>query len=380
MNNPATVKVSLSSSLEPPETTAALLATPNGHQRHTHKPHWDAWIKAQTALAESPETKLQTRAERINACCCAPMLLLTGKGKLVSSPGFCRDRLCPTCQQRRARDVAAKVGSLTVRMNSPRFLTLTLKSVDRPLFLTIAALAASFRVLRETTEWRRHVSGGVYVIEITRNAETECWHAHLHVIFDGQFWNQRDISRVWLRVTGDSPICDVRAIFDRKAAANYVAKYVSKPTDQANWPPSALREFAADMHGRRMLHTFGACYAEDVEDAHPEEQCIQAEPLVSANKVVHAARRGCAYARYAVELLSRCGGWLRDAIGPAAYPRTTAAAAPSDWEHERLVYCLRAIGRAEPDDKPARSTHWDDAAATERAYARRQLTWTWVPT
>ena len=321
--------VSLSTSLEPPETTAALLTTPNGHQRVAHRTHWDAWVKVQTALGEASDDRLQTRAERINACCCAPMLLLTSKGRVVSSPGFCRDRMCPTCQQRRARDVSAKVGDLTIRMNSPRFLTLTLKAVDRPLFLTIAALTASFRVLRETTEWNRHVRGGVYVIEVTRNAETGCWHAHLHIIFDGEFWHQRDISRVWLSVTGDSPICDVRAIFDRKAAANYVAKYVSKPTDQANWPPPALREFAVDMHGRRMIHTFGECYALDVEAAHPEEQCIKAEPLVSANKVVHAAKAGCAYGRYAIELMSRCGGWIRDAIGTAAFPRTTAAAAPS---------------------------------------------------
>ncbi len=184
---------------------------------------------------------------------------------------------------------------------------------------------------------------------------------------------------MWLRVTGDSPVCDVRAVFDRRAVANYLAKYVAKPTDQFEWPPSAIREFAADMHGRRMLHTFGACYAEDVENAHPEEQCIRAEPLVSANKVVHAARAGCGYARYAVELMSRCGGWVRDALGTAAFPKTTAAAAPADWEHARLVDCLRQISTWDANTTPLTTTHWDKAAATERAYARRQLTWAWIP-
>ncbi len=252
-------------------------------------------------------------------------------------------------------------------------LTLTLKHVDRPLFLTLAALAASFRELRKTTEWRRHVAGGVYVIEVTRNTQTKTWHAHVHVIFDGEFWAQRDIVKVWRRVTGDSEIVDVRAVHSRSSAANYVAKYVAKPTDQANWPAAALCEFADALHGKRMLHTFGACYAEQVEPETPGTKSEPAEPLLSANRLVWAANRGHAYARTAVELLNRCNGWLRNALGPAATPARIVRVPLEPWENERLLICLRAVATDDANAEPPAKTHWETHAAAEHAHARRQL-------
>jgi len=366
--------VSSSSSLEPPETTESLLSSPNSHQRHVHRDNWDGWLAAQTALNESTNDALTKRARRINACCCAPLYVQTETGKLTVAPGFCRDRMCPTCQHTRSREVAARVTALCHRMNSPRMLTLTLKHVDRPLFLTIAAVSASFRELRKTTEWKRHVLGGVYVFEVTRNAETQMWHAHVHVIFDGNFWHQRDISKVWKRVTGDSKIVDVRAVHSRAAAANYVAKYVSKPTNQAAWTNAELCEFADALHGKRMLHTFGACYAEEVEPPTPGTKSVPAEPLLSANRLVWAANRGHAYARTAVELLNRCNGWLRNVLGAAFKPAGAVRVPLEPWEHERLLTCLRTVATDAADAPPTIHTRWEIADAREHAHARRQLT------
>lgn len=368
-----------SASLDSPETTAPLLAAATIPQLGCHSEYCSEWLRVQQALASSSEPRLRKRAERINGCCVAPMLLLTAKGKLAASPGYCRDRMCPTCQQRRARVVAARCSSLTVGMDSPRFLTLTLKAMDRPLFLTIAALTASFRVLRDSTEWRRHVSGGVYVIEVTRNDSTKLWHAHIHVIFDGRFWAQRDISRVWLRVTGDSPVVDVRAVHSRTSAANYVAKYVAKPTGSVTWPANALCEYADAMHGRRMVHTFGASYAEEVEPANAGEQKVTAEPLCTANRLIHLGYKNDAYAKYAIELLSRCSYHVRSTLGIKAPLRSTGLPPLNEVEHDRLVHCLRWCRGMMPNDDIAQCCHWDRSDSTAITIAPAQLVICWTP-
>ena len=337
-------------------------------------------MRVQACLSAADDDTLQTRAERISRCGMAPMFVATPEGKLSTAPGLCRDRMCPTCQQRRARSTAAKVSALTATMDSPRFMTFTLRHAERPLFLTIAALSASFRVLRATKEWRRHVEGGVYAVEITRNAETGLWHAHVHVICSGTFWAQADMSRVWLRVTGDSKIVDVRAVHSRSAAANYIAKYVAKPSDAAHWPPAAVCEYADAMHGKRLIHTFGKSYAVEVDDESPDVQKRVVEPLCTANHVLHAARKGDAYGLLARELISRAGGFAAKLVDPCNTPKTSVPVPLQDWEWVRLITCLRELGSRATRDECPQYTHWDLLAKRELAAARRQLTlWTTPP-
>jgi hypothetical protein len=263
-------------------------------------------------------------------------------------------------------------------MDAPRFMTITLKAMDRPLFLTIAALTASFRQLRKTPEWKRHVRGGVYVIEITRNAKTGLWHAHIHVICDGVFWSQRDLSALWLRVTGDSPVVDIRAVHSRSSIANYVAKYVSKPTDMPEWPDAALREFADAMHGQRMVHTFGESYAEDVEEPNAGEKKVLAEPLVPVSRVIHWKFRGDAYAAFALEVLSRESRPVRKVLGRHAHTSVLSLPPVNETEHERLVLALRQLRLMMPDDKPAPRCHWDTNAPPPAPVLAQQLDLWWI--
>jgi hypothetical protein len=263
-------------------------------------------------------------------------------------------------------------------MDAPRFMTLTLKAQDRPLFLTIAALTASFKVLRETTEWKRHVRGGVYVIEVTRGADGRHWHAHIHVLCDGEFWHQRDLSRVWLRVTGNSPIVDIRAVHSRAAAASYVAKYVAKPTGQKEWSDAELCEFADAMHGRRMVHTFGTSYAEEIEPTHPGETKVKAEPLCTVNRVHVLAARGDAYARLARELLRAHRGLLGRLASGARPVEGPSLPPPTEFDVERLVHCLRHCGTMDPRATLAQETHWDVASRNAHYFAHRQHAFWWV--
>lgn len=375
-----TVKGVCLASLDPPETTAEALASPTAPQRSLHASNFAGWWRVQNALNGDGDAKLAKRARRINACGVGPMLVLTAKGRIAVSPGFCRDRMCPTCQHRRAQEVASRTATLIGSMDSPRFLTLTLRSMDRPLFLTLAALSAAFRVLRETKEWRRHVKGGVYVTEITRNPNTGLWHAHMHVVFQGQFWAQRDISKVWLRVTGDSQIVDVRAVHSRTSAANYLAKYVAKATDSEHWPDDATCEYADALHGVRMVHTFGDSYAVEVEPESPGEVKVMAEKLCTTNRVRHLANRGDAYGILAMELLRRAGWAMVRCLGPA--PASSLGGTPrlEEWEEDLLVLALREISGRNPDEPIQSETRWDAAERKQRDVEHQQMGFVWVET
>lgn len=300
------------------------------------------WIAIQDALNRGSQSELKQRALSINRCCMAPIIVLTNKQKLGLTAGFCRDRMCPTCQERRSRATAAKVTSLTVMMDSPRFLTLTLKHYDRELYLTMAELTTAFRTMRKTKEWQQHVRGGVYAIEVTRNRETDCWHAHIHIIYEGEYWAQKSISDTWKRASEGSYVCDVRAVHSRTSAARYIAKYVAKPTGMSEWPDWAIREFAADMKGRRLIHTFGDSYSVKVDDEAPDEAKIAAEPLISVGRLQQQAARGDAYALRACDLLGRYGGLVSQAMG---YTHLWPAAGRPPLETDEVAELIDAIRR-----------------------------------
>lgn len=140
----------------------------------------------------------------------------------------CRDKHCPRCQSIKSRVVGDNLVN-EAKGKSCRLMTLTLK--HRPgesLSSEIQRLYRSFRRLRGWSQWREKVKGSVGFCEVTRNKETRSWHVHLHIIAEGLYWEQKDLSREWLRATGDSSVVDIRMIRNAKTVGRYVTKYVSK--------------------------------------------------------------------------------------------------------------------------------------------------------
>jgi hypothetical protein len=181
--------------------------------------------------------------------------------------------------------------------DSLRFLTFTLRSSDEPLRDQLDRLYASLRQLRRTAEWQRHVRGGIATVEVTRNPRTGQWHPHLHVLADGTYWKQSQLSAAWRAVTGDSPIVDIRAVRSRNAAAQYVAKYAAKPLDMRGWPLDAIADLAAALHRRRLVLTFGSLHGHKL-DADDERERGQVEAShVPIHAVEQRARMGCRLAR-----------------------------------------------------------------------------------
>jgi hypothetical protein len=173
---------------------------------------------------------------------------------------YCHNRHCEPCMRAKANLLAA---NLRNRLESQkggdfRFVTLTLRHTDTPLMDQIKRLNKCFAKLRSRKLWKNSQRGGCAILEIKWNAEKQKWHPHLHIISDGGFIKNFDLSEEWLHVTGDSSIVDIRRLSSEKDAAHYVAKYMSKGTNQAVWnDPAAAIEWVVATRGVRTCATFG---------------------------------------------------------------------------------------------------------------------------
>lgn len=259
--------------------------------RCSDRPSCESWDDAQ---------RLVRRRNRVYGCCRTPVLYLDDNGMPLAVWGYCRDRLCSTCQAQRARHVALRARAIIEAYNAPRFLTLTIAADGRGLKDRLDHLVRSFRQFRRTRSFREHVLGGLATLEVTYNDRTGNWHAHIHAVIDGEFWDQAGISDTWLSATGDSKVVDIRAVHDRSEIARYLAKYVAKAADVEYWPDAAIREYAIAMSGRRLLLTFGKSHARQLDIAPESEKRHAREILCQPDFIIRYAVEGNQYAIRAI--------------------------------------------------------------------------------
>lgn len=286
--------------------------------------------KIALALASVPNAPWQSRVHRLVGCCANPCAGITTAGSVGVVWFRCRDRLCPTCARARSRQVEKRVAAAVRAADSLRFLTLTLRSTTAPLADEVRRLYDAFRAMRRLAEWKAHVTGGVAVLEITRNEKTGQWHPHLHVLVDGKFWHQSRISQAWLQVTGDSQVVDIRAVRSRREAGRYIAKYAAKPADLAAWPMHAIAEFAAAIHRRRMVLTFGTMHGQVVDgDEEPERHQVDRAHVPLAVLEMRCSN-GCGLARRVLSAIAAQSASYAHALAvrsgsiPLHVPRATA--------------------------------------------------------
>jgi hypothetical protein len=272
-------------------------------QHRYHRSAWLARLRLIDALATSETERLKKIAVDMAGCCACPSLAEWSDGSIKASLPTCRKRCCPHCDKRRSRELALRVEFLIKEMNAPRFLTITLKSSNEPLKDQVKRMRASFAKLRRTKVWKRCVIGGIYGVEITRNPQTRAWHPHLHIVFDGLYAPQKELSDAWLKATGDSSIVDIRRISDRRNFARYITKYILKGDSSSKdraanknvfalWPYRAIREYVDALIGSRMIHTFGSLHNVKAEEEETEESVSQDTILCPASMIFTAAQDG----------------------------------------------------------------------------------------
>lgn len=320
-------------SLEALETTGWAPRIGTASQRKLHQRWWGVRDRILTALENSADDTLTKRAQRLDGCCSAPLLGKGSNGEVSLQLQACRDRLCPRCQQHRGRQASTRIAALVSGWPSCRFATLTLLHRPGSLADELTRLHEAFRRLRKTPEWRARVNAGVWSIEVTRNPGTARWHAHVHLLYRGEFFPQKLLSELWKAATGDSMIVDVRAVPDREQTARYIADYVSKPADVERWSQEEICEYAAAMHGRRLLHTFGNAHGANVDPPEDTGPQAPAEFVAPIRHLIHAARSGDEEAKHAIEILRRLSGTAAAAAGADPIAKDAPHVPVEQWEH-----------------------------------------------
>jgi len=300
-------------SLDALETSPHALADQTRPQLQIHARHRRARYAIWRALWRSTDPVLNRRADRIEGCCRFPTLRRDASGKLIICRQRCRDRCCPHCAWHRSRDAAARATEACRHLNAARFLTLTVPHVPAPLADQLKALRAAFTRLRRTKSWRAHVPGGIYGLEVKLSTNDGRWHPHLHAVIDGTYYPQDEIREMWRlalnnpdspwKIGPDEPLMvHIEAVLDRRKVGDYVGKYVTKPADLETWPELALAEYAAAMHGQRLLHTFGTLHGVKLDPADPNDDPAATTHVASLATLNAAARRGQRSAKVALLL------------------------------------------------------------------------------
>jgi len=188
----------------------------------------------------------------------------------------CHHRFCAACSKERSRVIANNVEK-KVRGMRTRFLTLTLKHRQEEVSKTVARLLQSFKELRRSRLWKRAVDGGIGFVEVK---VSDGWHVHLHALITGNFLDYKELRKLWLKITGDSFVIDIRTVKDQKEVIYYVAKYASKSLDRSTmFHRSRFLELVRGLKGKRLLLTFGDWRGWRVESDKDETEWIRIDAL-----------------------------------------------------------------------------------------------------
>lgn len=231
------------------------MATPASRWRHS------GWKDDRDRVFRSLQRTGQTDARIDEFATCGDRVYVlqhkTDPARYHLAGSGCHDRFCLPCAQARSRTIARRVLA-KIQGSESRFLTLTLRTGSEPLTVSLDRLYTAFAVLRRTHLWRSRVSGGVALVELKWFPDTERWHPHLHVLIQGLYVPQPDLKALWLRITRDSSIVDIRLVRNDRHASRYITKYASKPFNSSFLhDEDRLDEALLALKGRRLAMTFG---------------------------------------------------------------------------------------------------------------------------
>lgn len=237
------------------------------------------WQPDRKRVAESLARTEQCDSRRTAFCDCGNFAYVLQNADDPSqyrlAGSSCHDRFCVPCATERSGVMAANANRI-VQGKEVRFLTLTLRSEHEPLGALLDKLYASFQALRRRNIWKDHVVGGVAFLEIKWFAEKERWHPHVHCLIEGTWIDQKEISKAWHEITGDSFVVDIRRPGNMDSIARYVAKYASKPLHKSFARiADRLDEAVLAMRGRKLAITYGSWRGELLTQTETEGVWIQ---------------------------------------------------------------------------------------------------------
>ena len=203
---------------------------------------------------------------------CGDLIQFDSEGNLVSA-NFCRQRICPNCQRRKALKTYSKFKSISDELQKQGFvflhLVLTIRNVeDFELNETITKLFdASSRLFRRK-ECKRVFKGALRCLEVSYQKRDGTFHPHLHCLiavnksyFTSRYYLKVEkLRELWGEVLRVDYLPQVWASRCNDNAIAEVAKYAVKPLELDLTDTTklfVLKCLFCCLHGRRLLQTYG---------------------------------------------------------------------------------------------------------------------------
>lgn len=190
-------------------------------------------------------------------------------GFSINVPVYCGDRFCPVCSVPRLARIRHRLNWLVGHLepiagHSFKHLTLTIPS-QPDLAVMLHTLVISFRKLRSRALWRRNVSGGASVVEVTGRPGN--WHVHLHVVLYARYIPYFQLLKVWKAVSPGQGVWIQK--MPKSAIISYLTKYLAKPS-----VPDEVSEMIGGTLARyRLFQPFGSWYNLSATYVRPKKAC-----------------------------------------------------------------------------------------------------------
>ena len=191
--------------------------------------------------------------------------------KKLHGANSCKNRFCPVCAWRKARQNALKISILMQYLKQEEdkeflFLTLTAPNVKADeLNDEIKHYNQSFKRLMERKEVKSAVKGYIRKLEVTYNKDRDDYHPHFHVVIavnksyftDKNYYiNRNRWLELWQQATKNPSITqvDVRKVkhTDNKKEVSEVAKYSAKDSDYLQ-EQTVFDTFYKSLSGKRLI-------------------------------------------------------------------------------------------------------------------------------
>lgn len=178
-------------------------------------------------------------------------------GEVRIAANACSLRWCPVCSNFRRNFISHSVSEWLHSADHPKFITLTLKHSRAPVDHQISSLYNFFKELRRRKQFRVTVSGGIWFFQVKRSKTDGMWHPHIHCLVAGRFLAKRHLQKMWLSITKNSFVADIRSVRDPDQASQEVSRYATAPATLFGLPLDDALELVRAMHGRRICGTWG---------------------------------------------------------------------------------------------------------------------------
>lgn len=255
-------------------------------------------MTVQTAKLLQEDSFLSDRGKLIEHC--GDCLSFDEEHNLCSA-SFCRQRLCPNCQRRKALRTYAKFKAIAEELEREGYafvhLVLTIQNCEgEELSETISRMYDASSRLFKSRECKRVFKGVLRCLEVSYSKRECNFHPHLHCLiavkksyFTSRYYLKiAKIRELWQFFLKTDYIPQCWATKCNEGAIAEVAKYAVKPLelDLCNSVRLAvLQKLFGALHGRRLLQTYGVIRATAQKlniDLNDEEESDGTEPRTEA--------------------------------------------------------------------------------------------------